>query len=552
MNKFKSIIIANAFLLAFGGVCYSSPFEDVPTNHWAYEAINELSEAGVITCIEGNKYIGEKPIDRLTMASYLANALSNIENKYGKDYSKLGENNISNIQRLAMEYADELAKMSVKFNGLDNDLKQIKEDVANLKWDVAEIKKEIESQPRERVSIGGDYLTRITDLHYEDGYSGKHQVAGLLRFKFAMNIDKDVKAVARWRLMNGVGDSGTWRGKNHTTGIMDLAFLQINNKLGGNILLGRTFEATGHSLLINQYVDVARYITNSGKNSFIINSYFKKKADNDNNQIWNLGFKHKEAKYNYYVNLYGQTGSAGYDMINKTPDANVKDSKRYDVEAGVHGLLGNSGKYSYDISAVHTDLKQNFNDGEKVDDSGNIIYAALNWDTKEEVAAKVSYYMADKEAHGGLLLGGDRRLAMGPESPLEDITRLDNLMYTMDHFLIDGDTHNFSDTKVQIEYRPMNSSKNYFRVAYDFLRELKDTVNGIDNSNPLGTASGKADVLTVEYRYKLGKNTNWKTGYSKFTHKGLADRITGQDAGHGTTGRDKDYGLLWSEIYTSF
>ncbi len=551
MKSFKSIILASAFML-LSNMAYSSPFEDVPTNHWAYEAINQLSESGVITCIEGNRYVGEKSIDRLTMASYLANALANIESKYGSDYSKLGEGNISNIQRLAMEYADELSIMAVKYNGLDKDLKQVKEDIANLKWDVAEIKKEIEDGPTKRVHIGGDYLTRITDLHYEHGFHGVHQAAGLFRLKFVMNIDKDVKAVARWRLMNGVGESGTWTGKNHTTGIMDLAFLQINNKLGGDFLLGRTFEATGHSLLINQYVDVARYVAKRNNGSLIVNSYFNRKSKKDVNQVWNVGYKHNDAKYNYYVNVYGQTGPSGYSMINKTDDVTVKDSKRYDIEAGVHALMGNSGKYSLDMSAVHTDLKQDSIDGNKVRDNGNILYAALNWDSKEEVAAKVSYYMADKEAHGGLFLGGDRRLAMGPESPLEDITRLDNLMYTMNHFLINGDIHNFSDTKIQVEYRPMNSKKNYFRIAYDFLRELKDKVNGIDNSNPLGTDSGKADVLTVEYRYKLGKNTNWKTGYSKFTHKGLADRITGTDAGRGGAGRDKDYGLLWSEIYTSF
>ena len=139
-----------------------------------------------------------------------ANSIQVLHNS-GLILSKAGESNITNIQRLAMEYADELSIMAVKYNGLDKDLKQVKEDIANLKWDVAEIKKDIENGSTKRIHVGGDYLTRITDLHYEHGYHGVHQAAGLLRLKFVMNIDKDVKAVARWRLMNGWTSALKWR-----------------------------------------------------------------------------------------------------------------------------------------------------------------------------------------------------------------------------------------------------------------------------------------------------------------------------------------------------
>lgn len=554
MRKLNNIIICAALLLVNQSSIYGHPYKDVPQNHWAYQAINELSEKGVISCIDTKKFSGNKPADRFTMASMLAKALAEIEVKYGKNLSSLDKNSVNNIDKLSKEFADELSLLAIKYNGIKDDLSILKEDVANLKWDVAEIKEEIKNSA-DKVSIGGDFLIRGTDLKYPHGNPGVHQAASLLRYKFVMNIDKDVMAVVRWRLMNGLGNSGTWRGANHTTGICDLAFLQLKNKLDGDILLGRTFEATGHSLLINQYVDVARYTTKKGDLTYQLNSYFNRKNGSDEHQIWNLNIKQNKKDYNYYIGFYGQHGPAGYSMTNKGNDPLVTDSSRYDIELGSHGKIRKYDNFSYDVSAVFTKLKQdNVGGVGNVDDNGKIGYFALNYEPKTEFAGKVSYYIADKEAHGGLFLGGDRRLAYAPESPLEDITRLDNLMLVMNNFLINGDIHNFTDTKIQVEYKPKSRPKHYFRLAYDLLREQKDKVNGVDNYNPLGTDSGEADVFTAEYRYQISRNLKWKSGFTRFMYDGKSNKIAGIDAGHGRQNgtNDCDYNLLWTEFYTKF
>ena len=533
---------------------YAHPCDNVPTGHWAYQAINELSEEGVFESIDKDYFIGNKPIDRYTFASILAKGLAEIEVKNAKAPFTFNKNIINTLEKLLSEFSDELSLLAIKYNGIEEDLAVVKEDVANLKWDVAEIKDEIKKSS-DKVAIGGDFLVRNTGLNYPKGNQRLHQTASLLRFKFVMNIDKDVMAVARWRLMNGLGNSGTWRGDNHTTGICDLAFLQLKNKLDGDILLGRTFEATGHSLLINQYVDVARYTTKKGDLTYQLNSYFNSKNGSDEYQVWNFNLKQNKKDYNYYIGFYGQHGPAGYSMTDKANNPQVTDSSRYDIELGSHGKLGKCDNFTYDVSAVFTKLKQNYVGGvNNVDDNGKIGYVALNYEPKSDFAGKVSYYIADKEAHGGLFLGGDRRLAYAPESPLEDITRLDNLMMVMNHFLINGDTHNFTDTKIQVEYKPKSRPKHYFRLAYDLLREQKDKVNGIDNYNPLGTDSGEADVFTAEYRYTISRNLKWKTGFSKFMYGGKLDKVNGIESGHGKENntRDCDYNLFWTELYTKF
>lgn len=544
-----------AFMLMNQSSIYAHPFDDVPTNHWAYQAINELSEKGVFSNIDTKHFSGNKPTDRFTMASWLAKGLAEIEVKYGNNPSALDKDSVNSIEKLTNEFSDELSLLAVKSDGLKDDLSVVKEDVANLKWDVAEIKDKIEHSS-DKVLVGGDYLIRGTDLKYPHGNPGVHQAASLLRFKFVMNIDKDIMGVVRWRMMNGLGDSGTWRGANHTTGICDLAFLQFKNKLNGDILLGRTFEATGHSLLINQYVDVARYTTKKGDLTYQLNSYFNRKNGSDDYQIWNLNIKQNKKDCNYYIGFYGQHGPAGYSLTNKALNAQVTDSSRYDIELGSHGKLGTNENLTYDVSAVLTKLKQDYaaGGGNNVDDNGKIGYVALNYVPKTGFGGKLSYYIADKEAHGGLFLGGDRRLAYAPETPLEDITRLDNLMRVMNNFIINGDIHNFTDTKIQVEYRPESKPKHYFRLAYDLLREQKDVVNGNDRYNPLGTDSGEANVFTAEYRYRISRNLQWKSGFTRFMYDGKKSKAENTDAGYGRANNepDSDYNLFWTEFYTKF
>ena len=97
---------------------YAHPFDDVPTGHWAYQAINELSEKGVISCIDTKEFSGNKPTDRYTMASWLAKGLAEIEVKYGKNSSSLDKDSVNSIEKLTNEFSDELSLLAVKYNGV--------------------------------------------------------------------------------------------------------------------------------------------------------------------------------------------------------------------------------------------------------------------------------------------------------------------------------------------------------------------------------------------------------------------------------------------------
>ena len=57
MKRILSLFIA--FLL-LSSVTYANPFSDVPKSHWAYEAVNKLSEKGLISGYPDGSFKGEK------------------------------------------------------------------------------------------------------------------------------------------------------------------------------------------------------------------------------------------------------------------------------------------------------------------------------------------------------------------------------------------------------------------------------------------------------------------------------------------------------------
>ena len=62
------------FLLSLGivsSVYASTPYDDVPLDHWAYDAVKTLTEDGVIEGYPDGTFQGDKPITRFEMAKMI-------------------------------------------------------------------------------------------------------------------------------------------------------------------------------------------------------------------------------------------------------------------------------------------------------------------------------------------------------------------------------------------------------------------------------------------------------------------------------------------------
>ena len=70
MRNKTSFLIAAAFAfgVAYPSAVSANPFEDVPRDHWAYDAVAQLAADGVIEGYGDGTYRGEQEITRYEMA----------------------------------------------------------------------------------------------------------------------------------------------------------------------------------------------------------------------------------------------------------------------------------------------------------------------------------------------------------------------------------------------------------------------------------------------------------------------------------------------------
>lgn len=600
----------------------ANPFSDVPFSHWAYDAVNKLAAKGILQGYPDGTYKGEKHVTRYALAMVTAKMLANVEQMLEKGIGTnlVTKSDLQTLEKLTVEFADELALLGVKVTALEDDMQVVKEDVATLKKDVEGIKDYMAKGGMEKVKLSGDMLVRHTSLiHENDMLNDNTRAYTQLRFQFKANIDENITAVARWHMVEG--SEMTVPGSNYGTGAgfeqggrwgnnglvggtgminnsdagndIDLAYLNIKDmfRFGGDFTFGRNFYATGHSLLLSDYVDALKYAKRTGDVDIAlyciydlhVGSYADKGQPNDYRNLWGLTLGTKYRDHDLYLNLYGQDEPAlvnrlaGLPVLGNAAAGNQTSDKKFDVEFGGKGPLGKNGHWDYDLGFVYSDYQMdifNVAGGTLISPEmqGWMGHAAVKWDSKKEWAAKLGYTFADDETTGAISLDNNRRYDDGIETPYEDISRGNSYFQ---YGLL-----NMSAIKLQVEYRPRNT-KHYFRLAGDFLDELKDVVSndlsragiagdfttaGIltapaaktntvyDTYNNFLTADPKATVLTFEYRYQLAENTRIRVGYTAFDMTGDATKAVGAapavSAGQGA--KDWDYNMFWAELYSRF
>ena len=139
----------------------ANPFEDVPVDHWAYDAVAQLAADGVIEGYGDGTYRGDQAIPRFEMAQMVARALAK------------GGGNKALLDKLAAEFADELNQLGVR--------------VANLEKKV------------DNVKFTGTVRYRYSHYHVRDGEEVKNTTAQYLtlRLEPSMQINEHWSGHAR-------------------------------------------------------------------------------------------------------------------------------------------------------------------------------------------------------------------------------------------------------------------------------------------------------------------------------------------------------------------
>ena len=122
MKKYICGAALSAALLASSALASAAanPFSDVPADHWAYDAVAQLADDGVIEGYGDGTYRGQNEITRYEMAQMVAKAMAKEEQVNAQQKAM--------INRLAAEFAEELGNLGVRVENLE-------QKADNVKWE---------------------------------------------------------------------------------------------------------------------------------------------------------------------------------------------------------------------------------------------------------------------------------------------------------------------------------------------------------------------------------------------------------------------------------
>ena len=116
----KILAMAAVAALAAGASAYAAnPFADVSTSDWAYQAVSDLSDQGIVEGYPDGTFKGQTNITRYEMAQIIARLMAK-EDQYNAEQR-------ATIDKLAGEYADELDSLGVRVSNLEK-------KVGNISW----------------------------------------------------------------------------------------------------------------------------------------------------------------------------------------------------------------------------------------------------------------------------------------------------------------------------------------------------------------------------------------------------------------------------------
>ena len=263
----KILAIAAVAALTAGVSAYAAnPFSDVSPDDWAYQAVSDLSDQGVVEGYPDGTFKGERNMTRYELAQVIARLMARED--------QLNAEQKATLDKLAGEYADELANLGVRVSNLEK-------KVGNISW-------------------FGDARMRWKEKGYNtDGSRKADGWDGRMRINAKAQVNDSTYVRGRFTSNMNFKDNADAK----TT--IDVLFVhkQFGDKVGMN--LGRNFLTLGQTgMYYDDFFDGAQlFIGDSkltleagyGRMNTWINDYGQKKDDT------------------VYARLYGKTGRIGYD-----------------------------------------------------------------------------------------------------------------------------------------------------------------------------------------------------------------------------------------------
>ena len=206
----KILALAAVAALTAGVSAYAAnPFSDVTADDWAYQAVSDLSAQGVVEGYPDGTFKGEKNMTRYELAQIVARLMAKED--------QLNAEQQATIDKLAGEYADELANLGVRVSDLEK-------KVGNISW-------------------YGDARMRYQHNYSASAKKTADKYTGRIRINAKADVNENT--YVRGRLTTGNVDL-----KNNSSADVKMDRLVVHHQFGDDVglTLGRYDVAFGQQL----------------------------------------------------------------------------------------------------------------------------------------------------------------------------------------------------------------------------------------------------------------------------------------------------------------
>lgn len=113
----KKLILFLTLLMVFGlsAPVMAQSFQDVPENHWAYDSLRQVAQAGLINGYEDGTFRGNEALNRYEMATLTSNVL----NKMETENEELNQEVVESVEALVAEFDSELDKLDNRLEDME-------------------------------------------------------------------------------------------------------------------------------------------------------------------------------------------------------------------------------------------------------------------------------------------------------------------------------------------------------------------------------------------------------------------------------------------------
>ena len=179
----KILALAAVAALTAGVSAYAAnPFSDVTPDDWAYQAVSDLSVQGVVEGYPDGTFKGERNMTRFELAQIIARLMAKED--------QLNAEQQATLDKLAGEYADELANLGVRVANLEKKVGNISwSGDARMQYQRRSDKKDyfngrmrinVEGQVNDQVTVNGRFVTdadlKGNDPNIDDGNTGMNRI----------------------------------------------------------------------------------------------------------------------------------------------------------------------------------------------------------------------------------------------------------------------------------------------------------------------------------------------------------------------------------------